>query len=125
MKPQLQKKASSLSGSGQRQQLNSECPALNLKSLILPEFNLKESDTVKRRHKPKHSLKTEEVLSPKIENKQPQISCLHMHTSSTLSESLNQQRLFSKKLAPWKKFQNLQFPHNLSLLMNNLLKANN
>ncbi|KAM8836322.1 caskin-2 isoform 2-T5 [Spinachia spinachia] len=33
-------------------------------SLELPEFNLKESDTVKRRHKPKDSLTAEEAASP-------------------------------------------------------------
>ncbi|XP_037318825.2 caskin-2-like isoform X3 [Pungitius pungitius] len=40
-------------------------------SLELPEFNLKESDTVKRRHKPKDLLTPEEAASPSAENKPP------------------------------------------------------
>ncbi|TNN30460.1 Caskin-1 [Liparis tanakae] len=37
----------------------------------LPEFNLKESDTVKRRHKPKDASTPEEAASPNRENAQP------------------------------------------------------
>lgn len=83
-----------------------EGPALTLKGLTLPEFNLKESDTVKRRHKPKHSLTTEEISSPHRENSQQQISSLHMHTGSTLSENESQpvedvfQRACSLKKGP-------------------------
>uniref|UniRef100_A0AAQ4PX66 Caskin-2 n=1 Tax=Gasterosteus aculeatus aculeatus TaxID=481459 RepID=A0AAQ4PX66_GASAC len=40
-------------------------------SLELPEFNLKESDTVKRRHKPKDSLTPEEAASPSAEDTPP------------------------------------------------------
>ncbi|XP_034414867.1 caskin-2-like isoform X2 [Cyclopterus lumpus] len=46
-------------------------------SLELPEFNLKESDTVKRRHKPKDSLTPEEAESPNREYKHPQTNSLH------------------------------------------------
>ncbi|KAK9530806.1 hypothetical protein VZT92_012287 [Zoarces viviparus] len=46
-------------------------------SLELPEFNLKESDTVKRRHKPKDSLTPEEASSPSREYKHPQTNSLH------------------------------------------------
>ncbi|KAM6898870.1 caskin-2 [Lycodopsis pacificus] len=46
-------------------------------SLELPEFNLKESDTVKRRHKPKDSLTPEEAASPSREYKHPQTNSLH------------------------------------------------
>uniref|UniRef100_H3CB98 CASK interacting protein 2 n=1 Tax=Tetraodon nigroviridis TaxID=99883 RepID=H3CB98_TETNG len=49
-----------------------EGPAPLLKGLMPPEFNLKESDTVKRRHKPKPSLTPEETPSPQRENSQPQ-----------------------------------------------------
>jgi len=38
----------------------------------LPEFNLKESDTVKRRHKPKDASTPEEAASPSRENTRPQ-----------------------------------------------------
>lgn len=63
-----------------------EGPALNLKSVTLPVFNLKESDTVKRRHKLKHPLTSEEGLDPNRESNQPQMSSLYGHTSHTLSE---------------------------------------
>ncbi|CAF90109.1 unnamed protein product, partial [Tetraodon nigroviridis] len=58
-----------------------EGPAPLLKGLMPPEFNLKESDTVKRRHKPKPSLTPEETPSPQRENSQPQVS-LPMHTEN-------------------------------------------
>lgn len=55
-----------------------EDPDPRLKGLMLPEFNLKESDTVKRRHKPKGSPTTEEISSPHRENSQRQISSLRI-----------------------------------------------
>lgn len=102
-----------------------EGPTLTLKGLMLPEFNLKESDTVKRRHKPKHSLTTEEVSSPHRENSQPQISSLHMHTDSTLSENESQstedvfQTACSLKKAPKPPVSSKPFsPHKQSLTSN-------
>ncbi|XP_074519553.1 caskin-2 isoform X2 [Halichoeres trimaculatus] len=51
-------------------------------SLELPEFNLKESDTVKRRHKPKDSLSPEEATTPtREENHFQQIRSLHIHNN--------------------------------------------
>lgn len=79
-----------------------EGPGLSLKGLTLPEFNLKESDTVKRRHKPKHSLTPEEMSSPPRGKSQ----ALHMHAGSTLSEDDSQptedvfQRACSLKRGP-------------------------
>uniref|UniRef100_A0A3Q4HF28 Caskin-2 n=1 Tax=Neolamprologus brichardi TaxID=32507 RepID=A0A3Q4HF28_NEOBR len=58
-------------------------------SLELPEFNLKESDTVKRRHKPKDkdASTPEEVSSPHRNNKHPEPNSLHTHNDiSTLSD---------------------------------------
>ncbi|CAJ1080529.1 LOW QUALITY PROTEIN: caskin-2-like [Xyrichtys novacula] len=49
-------------------------------SLDLPEFNLKESDTVKRRHKPKDPLSPEEATTPTREdNYNPQTGSLQIH----------------------------------------------
>ncbi|XP_034534566.1 caskin-1-like, partial [Notolabrus celidotus] len=51
-------------------------------SLDLPEFNLKESDTVKRRHKPKDSFSPEEATTPTMEDHHhPPIRSLHTHNS--------------------------------------------
>uniref|UniRef100_A0A3B4FMF1 Caskin-2 n=1 Tax=Pundamilia nyererei TaxID=303518 RepID=A0A3B4FMF1_9CICH len=58
-------------------------------SLELPEFNLKESDTVKRRHKPKDkdASTPEEVSTPHRNNKHPEPNSLHMQNDiSTLSD---------------------------------------
>lgn len=58
-------------------------------SLELPEFNLKESDTVKRRHKPKDkdASTPEEVSTPHRNNKHPEPNSLHMQNNiSTLSD---------------------------------------
>ncbi|KAM6963633.1 caskin-2 isoform 2-T2 [Tautogolabrus adspersus] len=46
-------------------------------SLELPEFNLKESDTVKRRHKPKDSLSPDEATTPNRDDNHPHIRRLH------------------------------------------------
>uniref|UniRef100_A0A3Q3NNL5 Caskin-2 n=1 Tax=Labrus bergylta TaxID=56723 RepID=A0A3Q3NNL5_9LABR len=46
-------------------------------SLELPEFNLKESDTVKRRHKPKDSLSPDEATPPHRDDSHPHIRSLH------------------------------------------------
>ncbi|XP_078019257.1 caskin-2 isoform X2 [Epinephelus lanceolatus] len=56
-------------------------PAQTPTSLELPEFNLKESDTVKRRHKPKDkdSLTPDEVTSPHKDNHYLQTNSLHTH----------------------------------------------
>lgn len=60
-----------------------EGPSQTPNSLELPEFNLKESDTVKRRHKPKDSLTPEEATTPNRDGNHS----LHMHNSvSTLSD---------------------------------------
>lgn len=54
-------------------------------SLELPEFNLKESDTVKRRHKPKDSLTPEEVTSPN-RDEQVQTRRLRLYSSDDDSQ---------------------------------------
>lgn len=59
-------------------------------SLELPEFNLKESDTVKRRHKPKDkdASAPEEVSTPHRNNKYPEPNSLHTQNDiSTLSDN--------------------------------------
>uniref|UniRef100_A0A669B4K0 CASK interacting protein 2 n=1 Tax=Oreochromis niloticus TaxID=8128 RepID=A0A669B4K0_ORENI len=59
-------------------------------SLELPEFNLKESDTVKRRHKPKDkdASTPEEASTPHRNNKHPELNSLHMQNDiSTLSDN--------------------------------------
>uniref|UniRef100_A0A669F9S5 CASK interacting protein 2 n=1 Tax=Oreochromis niloticus TaxID=8128 RepID=A0A669F9S5_ORENI len=61
-------------------------------SLELPEFNLKESDTVKRRHKPKDkdASTPEEASTPHRNNKHPELNSLHMQNDiSTLSPNLS------------------------------------
>uniref|UniRef100_A0A669EV19 Caskin-2 n=1 Tax=Oreochromis niloticus TaxID=8128 RepID=A0A669EV19_ORENI len=58
--------------------------------LELPEFNLKESDTVKRRHKPKDkdASTPEEASTPHRNNKHPELNSLHMQNDiSTLSDN--------------------------------------
>lgn len=68
-----------------------EGPGQTPNSLELPEFNLKESDTVKRRHKPKDSLTPEEATTPKRDDNFSQIYSLHMHNGvSTLSDENSQ-----------------------------------
>uniref|UniRef100_A0A8C9XRI7 Caskin-2 n=1 Tax=Sander lucioperca TaxID=283035 RepID=A0A8C9XRI7_SANLU len=56
-----------------------EPPGQTPNSLELPEFNLKESDTVKRRHKPKDkdSSTPEEATSPNRDYNRPQANSLH------------------------------------------------
>ncbi|XP_034715743.1 caskin-2 [Etheostoma cragini] len=56
-----------------------EPPGQTPGSLELPEFNLKESDTVKRRHKPKDkdSSTPEEARSPNRDSAHPQANSLH------------------------------------------------
>ncbi|KAL3967309.1 pre-rRNA-processing protein IPI3 [Sarotherodon galilaeus] len=59
-------------------------------SLELPEFNLKESDTVKRRHKPKDkdASTPEEASTPHRNNNHPEPNSLHMQNDiSTLSDN--------------------------------------
>ncbi|XP_070708029.1 caskin-2-like [Pempheris klunzingeri] len=59
-------------------------------SLELPEFNLKESDTVKRRHKPKDSLTPEEATTPNSDN-HPETKSPHTHDDiCTLSDDESQ-----------------------------------
>lgn len=102
-----------------------EGPAVTLKGLTLPEFNLKESDTVKRRHKPKQSLTTEEISSPHRENSQPQISSLHIQTGSTESENESQpienvfQRACSLKKGPKPPVSSKPFSPHQQLLTSN------
>ena len=96
-----------------------ESPVLTLKDLTLPEFNLKESDTVKRRHKPKHSLTTEEISSPHRENSQPEISSPHM--SDNVSQPIEDvfQRACSIRNGPKPLVSSKPFsPHKQSLTSN-------
>lgn len=57
-----------------------ESPAHGPNSLELPEFNLKESDTVKRRHKPKEALTPEEATTP-TRDERLQRGGLRLHSS--------------------------------------------
>nr|XP_046232109.1 caskin-2-like isoform X2 [Scatophagus argus] len=50
-------------------------------SLELPEFNLKESDTVKRRHKPKESSTPEEATTPSRDDNHLQNNSLRTHNN--------------------------------------------
>lgn len=55
------------------------------------EFNLKETDTVKRRHKPKDSLTPEEATTPNRDDNYSQINSLHLRNNfSTLSDDNSQ-----------------------------------
>ncbi|XP_068439352.1 caskin-2-like [Clinocottus analis] len=65
-------------------------------SLELPEFNLKESDTVKRRHKPKDSLTPEEVASPNREFKHPQTNSVHSPSDVSDDESQKPGNVFRR-----------------------------
>lgn len=79
--------------------------ATTLKGPTPPDFNLKESDTVRRRHKPKDSLTSEELSSPQRETSQSLVSP-HTRASSALSENDSQttehvlQRAGSLKKSP-------------------------
>lgn len=70
-----------------------EGPALSPYSLVLPEFNLKESDTVKRRHKPKESSTPEEATAATGEENlsQPNHICVQ-NSVKTLSNNDNDSR---------------------------------
>ncbi|KAM9426784.1 caskin-2 [Pholidichthys leucotaenia] len=61
-----------------------EFPVQTPNSLELPEFNLKESDTVKRRHKPKDkdASTPEEASTPKRDHKRPQTNGFHTHNGT-------------------------------------------
>ncbi|KAI3364888.1 hypothetical protein L3Q82_001072 [Scortum barcoo] len=68
-----------------------EGPVQTPNSLELPEFNLKESDTVKRRHKPKDLLTPEEATTPNRDDSHPQTKSLHAQNDvSTLSDTESQ-----------------------------------
>ncbi|XP_070782893.1 caskin-2-like [Enoplosus armatus] len=68
-----------------------EGPFQTPNSLELPEFNLKESDTVKRRHKPKDSSTPEEATTPNRDDNHPQTKSLHTREDvSTLSDDESQ-----------------------------------
>ncbi|XP_026171470.1 caskin-2 isoform X2 [Mastacembelus armatus] len=77
-----------------------ESPVQTPNSLELREFNLKESDTVKRRHKPKdkEGSTPEEVTTSNIGNSHPQTTnSLHTHNSiSTLSNGGPQRNVFQR-----------------------------
>lgn len=78
-------------------------PAQIQNSLELPEFNLKESDTVKRRHKPKDSLTPEEATTPSRDDNFLQTNKLHiLNNPSTLSDndSLGNRRVGSMRKGP-------------------------
>lgn len=77
-----------------------EGPAVTLKGLTQPEFNLKESDTVKRRHKPKQSLTAEELPGAHREDGQPPISSLHPREHEPLPMEEVFQRACSLKKGP-------------------------
>ncbi|KAM9336799.1 caskin-2 [Symphorus nematophorus] len=69
---------------------SSEGPVQIPNSLELPEFNLKESDTVKRRHKIKDSSTPEEATTPNRDDNQLQTNN-HMHNNiSALSDDESQ-----------------------------------
>ncbi|XP_073346506.1 caskin-2-like [Pagrus major] len=60
--------------------------------LELPEFNLKESDTVKRRHKPKDSSTPEEATPPNRDDSNSQTNGPHTYNNvNTLSDDESQQ----------------------------------
>ncbi len=68
-----------------------EGPVQTPNSLELPEFNLKESDTVKRRHKPKDSSTPEEATTPSRDDNHQQTKSLQPHSDvSTLSDNESQ-----------------------------------
>lgn len=66
-------------------------PAQIQNSLELPEFNLKESDTVKRRHKPKDSLTPEEATTPSRADNFLQTNKLHILNSPSTSSDNDSQ----------------------------------
>ncbi|XP_044033928.1 caskin-2-like isoform X3 [Siniperca chuatsi] len=67
-----------------------EGPFQTPNSLELPEFNLKESDTVKRRHKPKDSSTPDEATTPNRDDSHPQTKSPHTHDDITLSDNESQ-----------------------------------
>ncbi|XP_038592600.1 caskin-2-like isoform X3 [Micropterus salmoides] len=67
-----------------------EGPLQTPNSLELPEFNLKESDTVKRRHKPKDPSTPDEATTPNRDDNHPQTKSLHTHDDVTLSDCESQ-----------------------------------
>lgn len=78
-----------------------EGPVKTPNSLELPEFNLKESDTVKRRHKPKDkdACTPEEPTTPNRSDNHPQTTNHSLHTHnpiSTLSDNQPQRNVFQR-----------------------------
>ncbi|KAF7650982.1 hypothetical protein LDENG_00117550 [Lucifuga dentata] len=74
-------------------QASPEGPTQAPSSLAVPEFNLKESDTVKRRHKPKDkdTLTPEEVVAPS--NRTSSLtSSLHIHADADMASYEESQR---------------------------------
>lgn len=68
-----------------------EGPVQAPNSLELPEFNLKESDTVKRRHKPKDVSTPEEATTPNRDDNYMQTNSHHMHNNvNSLSDDESQ-----------------------------------
>lgn len=61
-----------------------EVPAQAPNSFSPPEFNLKESDTVKRRHKPKDSPMPEEATNPIRDNNHSQSNGFQVHNSISI-----------------------------------------
>lgn len=76
-----------------------EGPVQTPNNLELPEFNLKESDTVKRRHKPKDASTPEEPTTPNRSNNHLQTTnhSLHTHNDiSTLNDNQPQRNVFQR-----------------------------
>lgn len=74
-----------------------EGPLQTPNSLELPEFNLKESDTVKRRHKPKEkgSSTPEEATTPN-RSENHHANNFHMHNDVSASEEDTQRNIFHR-----------------------------
>uniref|UniRef100_A0A3Q1EPP0 Caskin-2 n=1 Tax=Acanthochromis polyacanthus TaxID=80966 RepID=A0A3Q1EPP0_9TELE len=73
---------------------SSERPVQTLNSLELPEFNLKESDTVKRRHKPKDkdAFTPEEATTPNKDDNHLQTNSLYTHSDVSTPVDVEAQR---------------------------------
>lgn len=79
-------------------------PAQIQNSVELPEFNLKESDTVKRRHKPKDSLTPEEATTPSKDDNFWQTNKLHILNSPSIScDNDNDDSLGNRKVGSMRK----------------------
>lgn len=75
-----------------------EGPVQAPNSLELPEFNLKESDTVKRRHKPKDkdTSSPEELTAPNRGYSHPQNTNHSVHTYNHISDNQPQKNVFQR-----------------------------